>query len=139
FNLRGTVRAQQGNIAEAETYFLRAACLDPKLPGVHMNLAHLYLLKGAPTKTIGELKEVLRLEPANTDAMGRLAEVLFSQGQFDECINVIEMARRTSTPPVSLLLMLGDAYIEKRNPTKAEENYQQVLTLDTENTDAILG
>ena len=92
-SLMGTIRAKQGRLNEAEALFLRAVRGDSKFVGARMNLAYLYLLKRAPEKTISQLKEVLRLEPDNADAAQKLAELLFSQGQIDECISFIEKLR----------------------------------------------
>src|SRR4030095_16045875 len=44
-NMLGTIRAQQGKLNEAESFFLRAIQLDSQLIGPRMNLAYLYSLK----------------------------------------------------------------------------------------------
>src|SRR5688500_18638990 len=84
-NFMGTIRAKQGRVLEAETLFLRAVRNDKNFTGARMNLVYLYLLKRAPEKSILQLKEVLALEPENAEATEKLAELLFSQGHFDEC------------------------------------------------------
>lgn len=112
-NLLGAIRAKQGKLDEAEILFARAVRSDNKLTGAHMNLAYLYLLKGAPEKTASELKEVLRLEPANAEAAYRLAWLLLSQGRIDECIGFIEKLKGTLAASAPLLGVLGDAYLRK--------------------------
>src|SRR5438128_3597436 len=79
-NLLGTIRGSQRRFDDAEALFAKAVAADPRLAGAHMNLAYLYMLKGVPDKTIGELKAVVSIEPTNTDAMTRLAQMLLSQG-----------------------------------------------------------
>ncbi len=74
-NLLGTIRAQQNRLDEAEALWTRAVASDPQFAGPHMNLAYLYLLKGAAAKSIAELKEVVRLEPTNADAAFKLARL----------------------------------------------------------------
>ncbi len=138
-NLRGAIRAQQGKLNEAEILFLRAVRLSPQLPAVHMNLAHLYLLKREPRKTIAELREVQRLDPANSEALDRLAALLFSEGEIDECINLVERAKESQPLSPARLILLGDAYLKKSNADRAEENYQQALAGQSDNTDAALG
>ncbi len=138
-NLLGAVRAQQGKLNEAEDLFSRAAQIEPRMIGAHMNLARLYLLNGAPEKAVTKLKEALRLEPGNAEANYRLAWVLLSLGRFDECISFTETARRSLPPSPHLLVVLGDAYLKKGSLEKAEASYRPALDADGANVDALLG
>jgi tetratricopeptide (TPR) repeat protein len=138
-NLLGALRAQQGRLKEAEILFSQAVRGDPGFVGPHLNLAYLYTLMGQPAKTIAELREVRRLDPKNTDALNRLARLLFSQGRTDEGIEVLEQAAASQTLPSSLLVLLGDAYLKKGDSTRADKSYNNALAQDSEQTDAVLG
>lgn len=135
-NLLGTIRAQQGRYREAEVLFLRATRADAKFIGPHMNLAHLYTLLGQVQNSITELRKVLQLDPANAEALDRLARLLLSQGQLGEGISILE---QSPTLSVSLSLLLGDAYLKQGNIPKAEERYRLVLEQKSDETDAVLG
>jgi tetratricopeptide (TPR) repeat protein len=138
-NLLGTVRAQQGRLSDAEALLTRASKIDPTLVSVHMNLAFLYVLKNAPDKTISELKEVVRLEPNNVEANYKLGRLLLARGQTDDAIDVIEKAKSGAPASVVFLPLLGDAYLNKGNAEKAEENYLLALAAQKDNADAMLG
>ena len=138
-NLLGTVRAQQGRLNEAETLMTRAAKIDPAFVAVHMNLAFLYLLRNAPEKSISELKEVVRLEPNNVEAIYKLGRLLLARGQIDDSIGILERAKNATSAPVIFLPLLGDAYLKKGNADKAEENYLLALATQNDNLDAVLG
>ena len=138
-NLLGTVRAQQGRFNEAEVLFASAVRGDNRFVGPHMNLAYLYTLRGQPTKTISELREVLRLDPKNSEALDRLARLLLAQKQIDEGIEVIEQGETSQTLSAPLLVLLGDAYLKKGDATRAEESYERALLQEREQTDAVLG
>jgi tetratricopeptide (TPR) repeat protein len=138
-NLLGTIRARQENLPAAETLFSRAIRSNPNLAGAHLNLAHIYLLKAQPDKTAAELREVLRVEPSNAEAIYRLAWLMVSQGQFDECIAFVEKARQEQPPTAPLLAVLGDAYLRKGEQGKAEGAYLQTLQLSNNNVNALLG
>jgi len=138
-NLLGTVRAQQGRYPEAEALFIGAIRSDKLFVGPHLNLAHLYTLTGKREKAIVELQEVMRLEPQNTEALDPLARLLLAAGRLDEGIKVLNEGEQTQLLSPSLLILRGDAYLKKGDIAKAEENYQRVLSQDSENTDAVLG
>jgi len=138
-NLLGAVRAKQRRYGEAENLFSRAINANATLTSARMNLVQLYLLQNKPRSAISELKQVLRLQPENNEAFDRLTGLLLNQKQFDEFIDVVEQAKSSRTIPFSLLLSLADAYLEKRNAVKAEENFQLALQQQSNDADAILG
>ncbi|HEV2880078.1 MAG TPA: tetratricopeptide repeat protein [Pyrinomonadaceae bacterium] len=131
-NLLGAIRAKQGKLDEAEVFFSRAIGSDKKLTGARMNLAYLFLLKGQPEKTAAELREVLRLEPANAEATYRLAWVLLSQNRTDECINLVEQVRQQQQQTLSapLLAVLGDAYMRRGDRGKAMAALKSAIELN---------
>src|SRR5262249_14951729 len=108
-NLLGTVRAQQGRYAEAVVLFTRAIRSDKLFVGPHLNLAHLYSLSGKRAKAIQELKQVMQLEPQNTEGLDQLARLLLAEGQIDEGIQVLDEGEKTQQLSGSLLILRGDA------------------------------
>ena len=138
-NFMGTIRAKQGKLLEAETLFTRAVRNDKNFNGARMNLVNLYLLKRAPEKAILQLREVLAVEPDHAEATEKLAELLLSQGRFDECINFIEKQKSARGVPALLLVILGDAYLAKNDLPKAEENYLVALEGRLDNAGALFG
>jgi tetratricopeptide (TPR) repeat protein len=138
-NLLGTVRAKQGRLDEAEALFSRVLRADKGFAGAHMNLAYLYLLKGAPEKTVSELREAHRLAPEDAGTSYKLAHLLFTLGRLDDCIAFVAEARRSGQPTPALLTVLGDAYLKKGDAGKAEESYRAALDAQGNNADALLG
>jgi Flp pilus assembly protein TadD len=139
-NLLGTVRAKQGRLDEAEALFVRAARADRRFVGAHMNLAYLYLLKGAPERTAAELREVLRLDPSNADAADKLARLVCAQASgLEECVRVVEGERGAGRMTPALALLLGDAYLRKGDHARAEELYLRVLGATAASAEAQLG
>src|SRR6185503_82061 len=137
-NLLGTLRASQSRFTEAETLFARAIRVDPRMVGAHLNLAYLYLLRGAPDKTVAELKEVLSIDPNDNEALHKLARLLLLQGRPDECIDLIEKSTQP-TLPVTLLVMRGEAYLKKGDADKAEASFRAALEKQSSAPDALLG
>lgn len=138
-NLLGTIRAQQGKLAEAEAFFLRAVAGDAQFVGPRMNLAYLYLLKREPEKSINELKEVLRIDPKNNDAGSKLAQLLFAHKRADEGISLVERMKEERTATVPLLMSLGEVYAGRGNFEKAEESYLLAIAQGGDNAEAVVG
>ena len=138
-NLLGAVRAKQRRLDEAEKLFTRAVAANSRLVSARMNLVQLYLIQSKPQNAIGELNQILRLEPGNEEAFDRLHRLLISQKRFDDVINLIEQAKSTRTVSYSLLLSLGDMYLERKNASKAEENFRLALEQQADDADSILG
>jgi protein O-GlcNAc transferase len=83
-NLMGTIRAKQGRLDEAESLFNRAVNVDPKFTGARMNLAYLYLQKREPAKAVVQVKEVLQLDPTNTEIQVVLGDAYLANGSLAE-------------------------------------------------------
>jgi len=83
-NLLGTIRAKQNRLPEAETLFVKAVGHEPRYSGARMNLAFLYLQKREPAKAVVQLKEVLALEPTNTEVMVILGDAHLATGALEE-------------------------------------------------------
>lgn len=129
-NLLGALRAKQGRFDEAESLFLRAVRGDEKLAGARMNLAYLYLLKREPEKSAAQLREVLRLEPANAEAAHRLAWLLLSQNRVEECVALFESLKETRALSAPLLAVAGDAYLRKGERASAVASLKKATELN---------
>jgi tetratricopeptide (TPR) repeat protein len=138
-NLLGAVRAKQRRLDDAEKLFSRAVTADTGLISARMNLVQVYLIRGKPDNAITELVEVLRLDPTNSEAFDKLHPLLLSQKRVDEFITLIEQAKTSRAISFTLLISLGDIYLEKRDAAKAEENFRLALNQQSDDADAILG
>ncbi|HEX6730991.1 MAG TPA: tetratricopeptide repeat protein [Pyrinomonadaceae bacterium] len=138
-NLLGAIRAKQGRLPEAEKLFARAVSANANLVSARANLVQVYMIQGKPQNAISELNQILRLEPTNEDAFNKLQRLLLTHKRVDEFVNLVEQAKATRTVPFSLLLSLGDIYLERKNADKAEENFRLALEQQSDDADAILG
>ncbi len=129
-NLLGALRAKQGRLEEAESLFLRALRGDEKLAGARMNLAYLYLLRREPEKSAAQLREVLRLEPANAEAAHRLAWLLLSQNRVEECVALFESLKETRALSAPLLAVAGEAYLRKGDRGAAVASFKKAAELN---------
>ncbi|HEU4930742.1 MAG TPA: tetratricopeptide repeat protein [Pyrinomonadaceae bacterium] len=138
-NLLGAVRAKQKRFDEAEKLFSRAINANAALVSARMNLVQLYLIQSKPQIAISELNQVLRLQPDHTEAFNRLSRLLLSEKRFDEFISLMEQSKTTHAISFSLLLSLGDAYLEKKDAVKAAAAFRLALEQQSDDADALLG
>ena len=80
----GTIRAKQNRLNEAETLLVRSTVNDPRYTAARMNLAYLHLQMRQPAKAVVQLKEVLLIEPTNTDVMVMLGDAYLATNALPE-------------------------------------------------------
>lgn len=88
-NLAGVITAQQGDSAAAETCFREAIRLAPAAVPFHLNLGRLYQERvGRDSDAAGQAlrvyREILRLDPAHTEALYQAAFLTALGGAFAE-------------------------------------------------------
>jgi len=62
-------RLAQGRTGEAVRAYLKAAAADPRLPGIHLALAQIYVREGKPGEARGEIEQELAIMPENAMAL----------------------------------------------------------------------
>jgi predicted Zn-dependent protease len=77
-NLLGTIRAKQNRLNEAETLFVRSTVNDPRYTPARKNQADQQFQNPEPAKPVVQQKEVLLIEPTNTDVMVMLGDAYLS-------------------------------------------------------------
>ena len=62
-------RVTQGRTGEAVRAYLKAAAADPRLPGIHLALAQIYVQEGKPDEARSEIERELAIVPENAMAL----------------------------------------------------------------------
>jgi len=112
--------------------------LEPKGTENHLILGRLYMVSKDPVKAEAEFKAAQQLEPASEEAITALAYLYNEQGDTKRAIallNSVPEAARTG----KLYAMLGETYEQQKDSKAAIAAYQQAVTLDHDNLDAIRG
>ncbi len=101
------VKAAQDAYAIAEVYAERALAIAPKRAEVHAALGRLAELGARQGDAEQAYRTALEFDPANSEALGALAWLLFSQLRFDEALPVFDKALQVE--PASPLLSVAAA------------------------------
>lgn len=94
--LAGTIESRLGNLAQAETYLLRALQTLPNEPRAVRELAALYLQRGQADRTLVTLESLLASRQAAPDAQAwRLAgQAHLRLGEFDRADQAFKQVKR---------------------------------------------
>ncbi len=119
----GELALAEGNIPLAQEEFDRAVGLDPNLAEAHLGQSRLALLSGDLEKARKEVDTALELD-SHTLKDGRLQRgtVMWRQGQLDEAITELELAKKQEPRSVAIPMTLGAVQLAKGNLKEAEAN-----------------
>jgi tetratricopeptide (TPR) repeat protein len=103
--------------------------LDPSDTESALWLARLYRLKNEHDEAEQVLRGILRTDPENEQAIEQLTQLLMDEGKATEAVSLLEGITGHSPTPV-LLDLLGDAYTQAHDLTKAESAYRKAAEMD---------
>jgi predicted Zn-dependent protease len=144
YNLLGFCYAQQGISDEAKINFRKAIQLKPDFKAAHNNLAGVCLLGGETREAIEELSAVVRIDPADAQALYRLGQAELARGSAAAALPHLESAHRLLPADAAIPLALARAqaiegYRHKTgDPAQAVLELQKAIELDPQNADYIL-
>src|SRR5262249_35377942 len=103
--------------------------LDPSDSESALWLARLYRLRNDHDKAEEVLRGILKTDPDNEAATEQLTQLLLDEGKSADAVSLLEAMTSKSPSPV-LLDLLGDAYTQTRDLSKAEDAYRKASELD---------
>ena len=121
---------------QAEEDFTRVLRLEPKFPGVHLELGKVYISMRRSEDAIRELQLVLRENPGDPDASYFLGAVLVQEGQFEEGIPYLERAKTAKPDFWAPYFYLGKAKLKLEKPAEAAILLQKAVRLSPEDASA---
>lgn len=139
FEAAGAVRAQfllgKANyeatlFPQAEESFLEVLRLDPRFPGVHLELGKVYISLRRTDDAIRELELALKDNPGDGDASYFLGGLLVQEGRDTEGIPYLERARKVKPDFWAPYFYLGKAKLRLEHPAEAVVLLQRAVELN---------
>lgn len=112
--------------------------LEPRNPDNHLLLGRLYIINKDLSKAEAEFKTAINLDPNSEEAVTNVAYLYNEEGDSKkaaEILNTVPEGARTS----KIYVALGFTYEQQKDYKKAIAAYQQAVSLDKENLDALRG
>ena len=145
FEAAGPVRAQfllgKANyeatlFPQAEESFLEVLRLDPSFPGVHLELAKVYISLRRNDDAARELELVLKENPGDADASYFLGGLLAQTDRYTEAIPYLERAKKAKPDFWAPYFYLGKAKLRLEQPSEAVVLLQRAVKLNPDEASA---
>ena len=117
----------------AEQELLKAAALDPKLPGVHLFLGELYTYKSEVEKAIAELKTELTLNPVNAEAMYKLADAYSRIQKWDDSQRLLQRSIWLDSTSTGPFVLMAKVLLKKNEALLSSRAAQKAISMDPNN------
>src|SRR4029453_2055313 len=127
--LLGKVRLAKGETPGAIEEFQRVLKLEPRVAPARYQLAMAYLRAGNVQSARAALKEATTTNPNFTDAVLLQAELDVQAGAPHLAIETLEKLIAKQPNEMRAYVVLGSAYLAKREPVKAAQAYRKVVAL----------
>lgn len=128
--LLGNTLAGMKNLEDAVLVLERALTVDPRLPGVHINIGVLKLAMGDRPGAEASFLEAVQISGGAPDAELSLANFYLSVNRGADAERVLTAARQRHPRDVALNRALGAFYVQADRLGEAEEAFKTVASAD---------
>ncbi len=124
---------KEGNTNGAIAQYRQAMAIDPRLPGVHLELAELLNSSSSPairSQAVGEYNAALQSDPLNEKAQRRLAEIDAAAGDNTKAVEEFTRAIQLQPSDADAKLGLAKSYVDMGEPDKALPLLEEAIRLE---------
>ncbi|MHB2016541.1 MAG: tetratricopeptide repeat protein [Candidatus Xenobia bacterium] len=139
YNNMGWVFYQMGEHEKAVRAFEESISIDPELPFAHNGLACVYQDTGNLPEAVEEFKAAIEQYPEYAAAHLKLGWAYLLMGDVPSAVEALKNAALAADDPqysVSAHYSLGHAYLSQNQVEMAADEFQQVLAMDADFSDA---
>jgi tetratricopeptide (TPR) repeat protein len=133
-----------GNFAAAATSFEAAVQKQPDLPELRVNLALAYYRLSRTSDAVAQLEKAASLAPNDPHVQFQLGSAYVELKDLPKATTALEhgLARATDAKDPLIFdahITLGAVYFASNSPEKAQQQYEQALSLRADDAAALLG
>ena len=121
---------------QAEESYFEVIRLDPRFPGVHLELGKVYISLRRNDEAIRELELVLKENPGDADASYFLGGLLAQTDRYTEAIPYLERVRKVKPDFWAPYFYLGKAKLRLEQPAEAVVLLQRAVKLNPDEASA---
>lgn len=136
----GLVEARQEHYAQAIVSYRRAMALDPKLPGLHLNLGLAYFKNGQYKESIAIFTPLLQAQSADSPEKYRLTVLMgmshYGLGEFAAAVPFLKQASASDPQNLNLLLTLAHSCLLSNQYPCVLDAFHQLVALNANSAEA---
>ena len=117
----------------AEQELLKAAALDPRLPGVHLFLGEVYTYKAQMDKAIAELKQELAINPVNAEALYKLADAYTRVQNWEDAQRYLQRSIWLDSTATGPYVLMAKVLLKKNEYVLSARAAQKAISMDPNN------
>jgi tetratricopeptide (TPR) repeat protein len=137
--LAGVQYRLAGETAKADELWQKSIQLDRKFLPPYFGRASIAWSQGDIETAIQLMQQVLQQDPNSADAQIYLANALIESGRFEEAVKTVEATNSSAPMSVANCLLLGKAYMQLDEFSKAVQYYERAVQLNTNCWEAYYG
>ena len=134
--LLGRANYEATMFSQAEEAFSEVLRVDPKFPGVHLELGKVYISLRRTDDALRELNMALKQDPADVDASYFLGGLLVQEGRYQEGMPYLERAKEAKPDFWAPYFYLGKARLRLEQPAEAVVLLQRAVALNPDDASA---
>ncbi len=136
----GLLESRQGHYAEAVPLYRKALQMNPKVPGLRLNLGLALFKGGQPKEAIVEFNTLLRAAPRNSAEAQRLRLLIgmayYGLAEYSRAVPLLQQAAAHDTQNLPLRLTLAHSCLWSKQYQCVMDTYHEILKLNAESAEA---
>ena len=132
----GLIESRQGHYAEAIKFYTRAMALNPRMPGLQLNLGLAFFKAGDYKRAIAELDPMLKAQPDNQQLVVLIGMSHYGLEQFSQASPLLKQASDRDPANLTLLLTLAHSCLLSHQYPCVVDAYHRLVTLNAESAEA---
>lgn len=132
----GLIEARQQHYAEAIKYYRRAMTLNPRMPGLQLNLGLAYFKAADYKQAIAELDPLLKANPDDQQLTILIGMSRYGLEEFSEASPLLQRASQHDPQNLTLLLTLAHSCLFSQQYPCVVDAYHRLIALNAESAEA---
>lgn len=132
----GLIESRQEHYEEAIRFYKRAMALNPRMPGLQLNLGLAFFKAGDYRETIADLDPILKTQPGDQRLTILIGMSQYGLGHFAQASPLLKQASDGDPENLTLLLTLAHSCLLSNQYPCVMDAYHRLISLNAESAEA---